>query len=175
MYALSNYLTSESRFAIMKSRKNFCFIHSVLKGAVTVWHYITPSKQQLLATMQKVEKMIAEFCIAPLELLELPPLKETTYFYERTGKHCWERNGTYYRVDVIFKLWKPFLTVAHADSVEMAKKTSISKQQTISLRFKRCGTPTASTACSACTRRRESTFTSETIRQCMYRKTRKGI
>lgn len=87
-----------------------------------MWHYITPSKQQLLATMQKVEKMIAEFCIAPLELLELPPLKETTYFYERTGKPCWERNGTYYRVDVIFKLRKPFLTVAHADSVEMAKK-----------------------------------------------------
>lgn len=84
-----------------------------------MWHYITPSKQQLLSVMQNVEKMIADFCIAPLEL---PPLNEATYFYERTGKFCWERNGTYYRVDVIFKFWKPLLTVAHADSVEMAKK-----------------------------------------------------
>jgi len=84
-----------------------------------MWHYITPSKQQLLSVMQNVEKMIAEFCIAPLEL---PPLNEATYFYERTGKFCWERNGTYYRVDVIFKFWKPLLTVAHADSIEMAKK-----------------------------------------------------
>ncbi len=84
-----------------------------------MWHYINPSKQQLLAVMRSIEKMIAEFCTSPLELF---PLNEKNYFYERTGKCCWERDGIYYRVDVIFKLWKPFLTVAHADNAEMARK-----------------------------------------------------
>lgn len=84
-----------------------------------MWHYITPSKQQLFAVMRSIEKMIADFCTSPLEL---SPLNEKNYFYERTGKYCWERDGIYYRVDVIFKLWKPFLTVAYAENAEAAKK-----------------------------------------------------
>lgn len=49
-----------------------------------MWHYITPSKQQLFAVMRSIEKMIADFCTSPLEL---PPLNEKNYFYERTGKY----------------------------------------------------------------------------------------
>ncbi len=85
-----------------------------------MWHYIHPTKEQLLKKMQAAEYMLTQYSDDPVSLRLKAHENGKSFFYSRTGEVCWGRDGAYYQVDVQLRLRKPMLVILRAESRRLA-------------------------------------------------------